>query len=92
VKAGETKCNIQQTELAYLVSPSQRSKARFRNLGKLIACGARTLTILDGFDPVVLQRGTRERREDKLCWLRQFREQLRIWSEMELRARPKTTP
>jgi hypothetical protein len=83
-KAGQTKCNIQQTELAYLVSPSQRSKARFMNLGKLIAWGARTLTILDGFDPVVLQGGTRERLEDKLGWLRQFREQLRTWSEMEL--------
>jgi hypothetical protein len=83
-KAGQTKCNIQQTELAFLVPPSQRSKARFMNLGTLIAWGARTLAIVDNPGPEVLQCGTRERLEEKLGWLRQFREPLRRWSELEL--------
>jgi len=83
-KAGQTKCNIQQTELAFLVPPSQRSKARFMNLGTLIAWGARTLAIVDDPGPEVLQHATRERLEEKLGWLRQFRELLRSWSEMEL--------
>jgi hypothetical protein len=82
-KAGQTKCNIQQTELAFLVPPSQRSKARFMNLGTLIAWGAKTLAIVDNPGPEVLQYGTRERLEEKLGWLRQFREPLRTWSEME---------
>jgi hypothetical protein len=83
-KAGQTKCNIQQTELAFLVPPSQRSKARFMNLGTLIAWGAKTLAIVDNPGPEVLQYSTRERLEEKLGWLRQFREPLRAWSEMEL--------
>jgi hypothetical protein len=83
-KAGQTKCNIQQTELAFLVPPSQRSKARFMNLGTLIAWGARTLAIVDNPGPEVLQYTTRERLEEKLGWLRQFREPLQFWTEMEL--------
>jgi hypothetical protein len=82
-KAGQTKCNIQQTEWAFLVPPSQRSKARFMNLGTLITWGAKTLAIVDDPGPEVLQYGTRERLEEKLGWLRQFREPLRAWSEME---------
>jgi hypothetical protein len=83
-KSGQTKCNIQQTELAFLVPPSQRSKARFMNLGTLIAWGARTLAIVDHPGAEVLQHGTPERLEEKLGWLRRFREPLRSWSEMEL--------
>jgi hypothetical protein len=83
-KAGQTKCHIQQTELAFLVPPSQRSKARFMNLGPLIAWGAATLAIVDSPAPEVLQHVTRERLEQKLGWLREFREPLRPWSEMEL--------
>ena len=83
-KAGQTKCNIQQTELAFLVPPSQRSKARFMNLGTLIGWGAKTLAIVDHPGPEVRQYGTPERLEEKLGWLRQFREPLLAWSEMEL--------
>ena len=82
-KAGQTKCNIQQTEWAFLVPPSQQSKARYMNLGPLIGWGVKTLAILDNPPPQVLQHGTKERLEEKLGWLRQFREPLAIWSEME---------
>jgi len=40
---GQTKFAVQQTELAFLAPPSQRSKARFMNLGALVAWGNRTL-------------------------------------------------
>ena len=82
-KAGQTKCNIQQTEWAFLVPPSQRSKARYMNLGPLIAWGVKTLAIVDNPGPEVLQHGTRERLKEKLDWLRQFRDPLKGWSEME---------
>jgi hypothetical protein len=83
-KAGQTKCNIQQTELVFLVPQSQRSKARFMNLGTLIAWGAKTLAIVDGPGPEVLEHITPERLEEKLGWLRRFREPLRSWSELQL--------
>jgi hypothetical protein len=82
-KAGQTKCNIQQTEWAFLVPPNQRSKARYMNLEPLIGWGLKTLAILDDPRPDVLRYGTTERLEEKLGWLRQFREPLTAWSEME---------
>jgi hypothetical protein len=82
-KAGQTKCTTQQTEWAFLIPPSQRVKARYMNLGPLIAWGIDTLAILDNPGPEVLNYGTRERLEEKLGWLRQFREPLKSWSGMK---------
>jgi hypothetical protein len=82
-KAGQTKCSVQQTEWAFLNPPSQRVKARYMNLGPLIAWGVSTLAILDHPGPEVLNYGTRERLEEKLGWLRSFRESLKDWSEMK---------
>jgi hypothetical protein len=82
-KAGQTKCSIQQTEWAFLIPPSQRIKARYMNLSPLIAWGINTLAILDKPGPEVLSYGTKERLEQKLGWLREFRERLKDWSEME---------
>jgi hypothetical protein len=82
-QAGRTKSQIQQTEWAFLVPPSQRSKARYMNLGDLVAWGKKTLAILDSPGPDVLKHGTVERLEEKLGWLRPFREGLVRWSEME---------
>jgi len=81
--AGQTKCKIQQTEWAFLVSPSQRSKARYMNLEPLVRWGLQTLAIVENPGPEVLQHGTLERLEEKLGWLRQFREGLTRWSQME---------
>jgi hypothetical protein len=82
-KAGQTKCTVQQLEWAFLIPPSQRIKARYMNLGPLIAWGVNTLAILDNPGPEVLNYGTREQLEKRLGWLRQFREPLRGWSEMK---------
>jgi hypothetical protein len=77
---GRTKFAVQQTELAFLVPPSQRSKARFMNLGGLVAWGSRTLALLD--DPSSPGRlgVSAERLDSKLGWLRGFREELATWS------------
>jgi hypothetical protein len=82
-KAGQTKCQVQQTEWAFLIPPGQRLKARYMNLRPLIAWGSKTLAIVDHPGPEVLQYGTKERLEEKLGWLREFREALKGWSEME---------
>jgi hypothetical protein len=82
-KASQTKCKIQQTEWSFLVPPGQRAKARYMNLGPLIAWGVKTLAILDQPGPTVLDHGSVERLEEKLGWLREFREALKGWSEME---------
>ncbi len=53
------------------------------HLGPLIAWGVSTLAILDNPGPEVLNHGTKERLEEKLGWLREFREELRGWSELQ---------
>jgi hypothetical protein len=53
------------------------------NLEPLIGWGIKTLAILNNPGPDVLRYGTTERLEEKLGWLRQFREPLTTWSEME---------
>jgi hypothetical protein len=81
--AGQTKCKIQQTEWAFLIPPAQRLKARYMNLRPLIVWGFKTLAIVDHPSAEVLQYGTKERLEEKLGWLREFRDALKGWSEME---------
>jgi hypothetical protein len=82
-QAAQTKFQTQQTELAFLVPPSQRRKARFMNLGDLIRWASETLAIVRELPPVVLKHVTRERLEEKLGWLRDYEEPLRAWSQMQ---------
>lgn len=77
---GQTKFKIQQTELAFLVPPSQRSKARFMNVGVLMDWARVALFALD--DPSRLEalgvEGDRVRA--KLGWLAGFRSEVADWS------------
>ena len=80
---GKTKFALQQTELAFLTPPSQRSKARFMNVGVLVGWGRKTLALVD--DPSGLERSgvTAERLQSKLGWLAEYREDLKRWSAFQ---------
>lgn len=78
-RMGECKFQVQQTELDFLTPPSGRSKARFMNLEKFIGWGRRTLEVLTRQPACVLQHATAERLEQKLGWLRDFREAFEEW-------------
>lgn len=80
-QVGQTKFQVQQTELAFLVPPSQRSKARYMNLETLIRWGQGTLRVLDERPEAVLAHCSVERLELKFGWLPDYREALREWSE-----------
>jgi hypothetical protein len=82
-RAGQTKCQTGQTELAFLTPPTQRSKARFMNLGPLLAWSEKTLAVLDRQPAAVLQHCTAARLEEKFGWLREFRSDLQTWTEYE---------
>jgi hypothetical protein len=77
---GQTKFQIQQTELAFLVPPSQRSKARFMNIGVLVEWARVAMVALD--DPSRLNPlGVEEDRvRAKLGWLTDFSEEIANWS------------
>lgn len=77
---GQTKCVLQQTELAFLVPPSQRTKSRFMNLAALVAWGRKVLALVD--DPSLLKERavSAERVQAKLGWLRDYRVALQRWS------------
>ena len=65
-QVGQTKFSLQQTELALLVPPSQRSKARFMNLGGLVEWGRKTLALVDDPSRLVPLGVTAERVREKL--------------------------
>ncbi len=79
-ESGQAKFQMQQTELASLVPPSQRSKARFMNVGKLVEWGVKTLALLDAPARLVPLGITEERMREKLSWLEGYREALGEWS------------
>jgi hypothetical protein len=80
-QAGQTKFQTQQTELAFLVPPSQRSKARYMNLGPLVQWGRRTLGIVEYPSQEVLQWCCCPRLEEKFGWLRDYGQSLARWSQ-----------
>ena len=79
-QAGQTKVSLQQTELAFLVPPSQRSKARFMNLSELVEWGRKTLALVDDPSGLAALRVTADQMREKLGWLKEYRDDLKEWS------------
>jgi len=81
-RAAQTKRQVQQTALAALAPPQQKSKARYMNVDTLIDWGQKMLRFLDQapaqragqFDPAQV--------EAKLGWLTDFRPKLAEWHQL----------
>lgn len=81
--AGQTKLQMLQTELAFLVPPTlTHSKARYMNLEPLVRWGRKTLAILDAPPPEVLAHCSEQRLREKLNWLLDYRQSITDWSEL----------
>jgi hypothetical protein len=85
---GQTRCAVQQTELAFLTPPAPRPKARFMNLGRLLAWATRVLAILrssssSSSSSSVTGRVRPERLAEKLGWAREFADELTRWSQWQ---------
>jgi len=78
----QSKVQVQQTELAFLAPPGQRPKARYMNVETLVSWGQRTLEVVDHKPPQVMALVTAPRLEEKLGWLREYRQPLSRWSAM----------
>jgi hypothetical protein len=79
-RVNHTRNAIQQTELAHLVPPTVRPKARFMNLAATLKWATTMLWLLD--TPAAQGRASisAERLEAKLGWLRPFAADLSRWS------------
>lgn len=80
--AGQSKCQVQQTALAALAPPNQRTKARYMNLDRLMQWGHKMLTWLDQGPSTDSDAWDRAQVEAKLGWVTQFRQELADWDEL----------
>jgi hypothetical protein len=80
--AAQTKSRVQQTSLAPLAPPNQRSKARYMNVDVLIQWGQNMLTFLDKQQAGHSTSFAPEQIQEKLAWITQFRQPLREWGEL----------
>ncbi len=79
-RANQMKRQVYLTELAFCNPPQQRGKARYMNVDTLVAWGMKVLKWLDEPRPTGRELDA-DRIEDKLGWLRDFREPLRQWEQ-----------
>jgi hypothetical protein len=78
-RAGQARCAVQQTELAFLTPPAPKPKARFMNLGPQLAWARRVLAVLRRPRPPV-EAG---RLAEKLGWLEEFADDVAEWSQLQ---------
>jgi hypothetical protein len=81
-KAAQSKPQIQQTALAFLAPPNQRTKARYMNLEVLIRWGQRALGVLDRLAQRADRGASHETIKAKLGWLSAFRDPLKDWEAL----------
>ena len=82
-KCCQTRQQIQQTELGYLMPPSQRSKSRYFNLDELLKWGMKIVKYLENSseNPESKEKD-RKKIESKLEWVKEYQESLIMWQEM----------
>lgn len=80
--ANQTRQRVQQTALAALMPPNQKSKARYMNVDVLIAWGQKMLTVLDALQTARELPFERALVQEKLGWVTRFRSQLEEWGEL----------
>jgi hypothetical protein len=81
-QTNRTKLQTTLTELAFLVPPGLRNKARYMNLDTLVDWGCRVLTYLDDPRDVCAGKMDRQKLQHKLGWLCEYRQALATWAEL----------
>lgn len=79
-RLGRTRAAIQQTELAHFTPPSPKPKARFMNLAPTLRWAQMMSWQLSHPDSQARREITTERLNEKLGWLREFREDIDRWN------------
>lgn len=80
---GQTRCAIQQTELAQLTPPSPKPKSRFMNLAATLRWAALILWLCMHPQARARRGISAERFTDKLGWLHDFAAEVAVWNECQ---------
>lgn len=75
-QASLTKLSLQQTELASLAPPNQRSKARYMNIDVLITWASKILWLLENPDEIKANKINLEKLTAKLGWVREYQQEI----------------
>jgi hypothetical protein len=78
----QTKQQVQQTALACVMPPNQRTTARWMNVDRLVRWGTQMLAVLDTPAPERPPSCQGTQLEEKLGWVRRFRAPVRLWAEL----------
>lgn len=79
-QVARARCTVQQTELAHLVPPGAKPKARFMNLASTLRWGTVALWLLDHPEARGRRGISPERMEAKLGWLGEYAEDVPRWT------------
>jgi len=82
-RVGQTRCAVQQTELAFLTPPAPKTKARFMNLEPQLAWAEQVLKVLHRPSAQVQEWASPQRMQEKLGWLKDFAAAVAEWSEWQ---------
>jgi hypothetical protein len=82
-RIGQTRCAIQQTELAFLAPPGAKLKARFMNLRPMLEWGLHVLEVLRRPPEVVREACGGQRLTEKLGWIESFGPLLGQWRQWQ---------
>jgi hypothetical protein len=81
-KSKRAKLGLTLTSLAFLTPPGLKNKARYMNLDALVRWGRRALAFLDHPQDFPDGPVDRDKLEEKLGWLREYRSALENWDEL----------
>ena len=76
----QTNFETAQTELAFLVPPRLRSKARYMNLHSMLRWAVKVLAVLDDPGLVAPSFCSLDRLNTKFEWLHEYRADVELWS------------
>lgn len=82
-RIGQTRCAIQQTELAFLAPPAPKPKSRFMNLQSMLAWAEKVLAVLRQPPAELPCPVGAERLREKLGWLEEFRLEVPQWLQWQ---------
>ena len=77
-----TKAQVQQTELAFLAPPNQRSKSRYMNVEILITWGIKMTVFLNQEKDCFSKEYEQAKIKEKLDWILAFQNDIKIWENM----------